>query len=70
MADTHASIFCANFFSRNQKSFPVYARVGDREDISNVSMRNLIREGLGIIKDLIIYIILTAGIIYMLTNCK
>jgi hypothetical protein len=33
-------------------------------------MRDKITEALGLIKDLTIYIILTAGIIYILTNCK
>ena len=60
-------LFFAQIFFRGIRSLFLCTAC---ENISNVNMRDKITEALGLIKDLTIYIILTAGIIYMLTNCK
>lgn len=60
-------LFFAQIFSRGIRRLFLYT---PGQIISNVDMRDKIAEGLGFIKDLTIYIILTAGIVYLLTNCK
>jgi hypothetical protein len=60
-------LFFAQIFSRGIRNVFLYT---PGQYISNVDMRDNIIQILVFIKDLTIYIILTAGIAYLLTNCK